>query len=169
MRPLYFRNENFSPYILTSVSQEAMLEVRCEVSTTVSTALLLSKVSNQPYFLFTLVVLLSWKCLTAQWRGWFNLASFSKVECWLPVLFWVSISSVWKVNVYYISLNFDLGISVMEFIKSVFLLLLWENFQWTLRMAQSNGITLSRAAFIFISAALQLAADIRSRAGGHTL
>lgn len=52
MRPLYFRKENFSPYILTSVGQEAMLEVRREVSTTVSTALLLSKVSRPALFPF---------------------------------------------------------------------------------------------------------------------
>lgn len=101
----------------------------------------------QHYFLSTLVALLSWMCLTAQCRDWINLASFSKEECWWLVLSWVSISSVWKVNVYYISLKFDLGITVMEFIKSVFLLLLWENFQLTLRMTQSNGIPLFWAAF----------------------
>lgn len=52
MRPLHFRKEKFSPYILTSVHQEAMLEVRLEVSTTVSTALLLSKVSRPALFPF---------------------------------------------------------------------------------------------------------------------
>lgn len=147
MRSLYFRKETFSPYILTSVGQEAELEVRLEELQQFELLCSWAMFPAQLYFLFPLVALLSWMCLTAQWRGWFNLAPFSKVECWLPVLFWVSISSVWKVNVYYISLNFDLGISVMEFIKSVFLLLLWENFQLSLRMAQRNGITLFRAAF----------------------